>query len=291
MVIGRKACPMLQLPFQFRLTVYEKRAKFNGPRPCRATLVATLLQSRPTVSMRNRSTPRFRPWPDRLDEKEYWCSCMDITTVSMRRCIDLPKSSKISKAPVIPVLFSWPSRGLTQLSAYKDDFDSANYSRGDLRRLLRVIALNRDVDEVTVLCHSMGCWPALEALEAKDKVRNVLLVAPDVDVHAFRTEIRRLGSSRPHIALFVAQDDQALKLSRLVWGGKPRLGDASSDHEPNLRNFEREGVMVFDVTHLEGNSHSKALENPASVMGMIERRLAEGQQMTDSGPRAVEASQ
>ena len=195
------------------------------------------------------------------------------------------------KAPVIPVLFSWPSRGLTQLSAYKDDFDSANYSRGDLRRLLRVIALNRDVDEVTVLCHSMGCWPALEALEAKDKVRNVLLVAPDVDVHAFRTEIRRLGSSRPHIALFVAQDDQALKLSRLVWGGKPRLGDASSDHEPNLRNFEREGVMVFDVTHLEGNSHSKALENPASVMGMIERRLAEGQQMTDSGPRAVEASQ
>jgi esterase/lipase superfamily enzyme len=72
-----------------------------------------------------------------------------------------------SKVPVIPVLFSWPSRGLVSLAAYKEDVESANYSRSALQQLLGVIAHNRDVREVTVLCHSMGCWPALEGLRAQ----------------------------------------------------------------------------------------------------------------------------
>jgi hypothetical protein len=49
--------------------------------------------------------------------------------------------------------------------------------------------------------------------------------------------------------------------------------------------------MVFDVTHLEGNAHSRAFEDVTSVMGMIDRRLAEGQQMTDSVGTPGEASQ
>jgi esterase/lipase superfamily enzyme len=126
-----------------------------------------------------------------------------------------------SKAPVIPVLFAWPSRGLLNLQAYKDDLESANYSRGALQQLLETIALNPNVKQVTVLCHSMGCWPALEALRPKEKVKNVLLVAPDVDIDVFRTEIHRTGNPRPRIALFVSQDDQALKLSKLVGGARP----------------------------------------------------------------------
>jgi esterase/lipase superfamily enzyme len=204
-----------------------------------------------------------------------------------------------SKVPAIPVLFSWPSRGLVSLAAYKEDVESANYSRSALQQLLGVIAHNRDVKEVTVLCHSMGCWPALEGLRAKsihagkaaDKFKNVLLVAPDLDVAVFRTEVHQMGRPRPRIALFVSRDDQALKLSKSIWGGSARLGDANPEQEPHRSEFEREGIMVFDLTHLQGNAHSRAFEDVTTVMGMIERRLADGQQMTDSRPTLGDASQ
>ena len=187
-----------------------------------------------------------------------------------------------SKAPVVPVLFSWPSRGLLSLQAYKDDLENAHQSRGALKQLLEMIALNGNVKEVTVLCHSMGCWPTLDALRPKDKVKNMLLVAPDVDIDVFHKEIHQIGHPRPRIALFVSQDDHALMLSKSIWGGKARLGDVNLHYEPYRKAFEREGILVFDLTHLEGNAHSRAFENVTSVMGMIEQRLAEGQQMTES---------
>jgi len=144
----------------------------------------------------------------------------------------------------------------------------------------------------------MGCWPALEGLRAKsihagraDKFKNVLLVAPDLDVTVFRTAVHQMGKPRPRIALFVSRDDQALKLSKSIWGGSARLGDANPEEEPFRSEFEREGIMVFDLTHLQGNAHSRAFEDVTSVMGMIERRLAEGQQMADSRSTLGDASQ
>jgi len=50
-------------------------------------------------------------------------------------------------------------------------------------------------------------------------------------------------------------------------------------------------MLVFDVTGLRGNAHSRAFEDVTSVMGMIERRLAEGQPMTDDKSTLVKASQ
>jgi hypothetical protein len=40
--------------------------------------------------------------------------------------------------------------------------------------------------------------------------------------------------------------------------------------------------MVFDLTDLQGDAHSRAFEDVTSVMGMIERRLAAGQQLASS---------
>src|SRR5271169_1719066 len=92
-----------------------------------------------------------------------------------------------SQAPVIPVLFSWPSKGVVALDAYKSDVERVNESRGALKQVLESIALNRNINGITVLCHSMGCLAALEALGSKSiHVKNVLLVAPDVDVDVFR---------------------------------------------------------------------------------------------------------
>jgi esterase/lipase superfamily enzyme len=204
-----------------------------------------------------------------------------------------------SKVPVIPVLFTWPSRGEVRLRAYTYDRESANYSRDALESLLNTLVSYPVVSEVNLLAHSMGNWVALEALRGRsirggqtassmraDKLKNVMLVAPDVDVDVFRTQIQRMGAARPRIALFVSQDDQALSLSKDIWGGVARLGDVDPTQEPYRSEFERDGILVFDLTKLEtsgDNAHDRAFEDVTTVMGMIRRRLRDGQAMTDRG--------
>ena len=145
----------------------------------------------------------------------------------------------------------------------------------------------------------MGCLLTLDMLRSKSmrggkigaKVRNVLLVAPDVDVNVFREQMQQMGSARPRFALFLSQDDRARKISKSIWGGATRLGDINPDEEPYKGDLEREKVLAFDVTHLEGNSHSRTFDDVTSVMGMIERRLAAGQQLAEDAPRTGVVSQ
>jgi esterase/lipase superfamily enzyme len=200
-----------------------------------------------------------------------------------------------SRVPALPILFTWPSRGETKLRAYTYDRESANYSRDALEDLLDSLNRNPNISEINVLAHSMGNWVALEALRSRyirpsrmtDKVRNVMLVAPDVDVDVFRTQIRRMGTQRPRFFLFVSQDDKALALSRTLWGGEPRLGEVDPSQDPYRGEFAQDRIEVFDLTDLRktgDNAHSRAFEDVQSVVGMIKQRLGTGQQISDSEP-------
>jgi esterase/lipase superfamily enzyme len=175
----------------------------------------------------------------------------------------------------------------------------ANYSRDALESLLNMLVSYPAITEVNLLAHLMENWIVLEALRGRsirrgqtagsiraDKLKNVMLVAPDVDVDVFRTQIQRMGNARPRIALFVSQDDQALSFSKNTWGGVARLGDVDPTQEPYRSEFERDGILVFDLTKLEtpgDNAHDRAFEDVTSVVGMIRQRLTDGQAMTDRG--------
>jgi esterase/lipase superfamily enzyme len=205
-----------------------------------------------------------------------------------------------AKVPAIPVLFTWPSLGAARLRAYTYDRESANFSRDALEELLDMLAQQPRVTEVNVLAHSMGNWLTLEALRGRsirssrsvanfksNKVKNVLMVAPDVDVDVFRTELARMGAFRPRIALFVSRDDQALSLSRFIWGGVQRLGDVDPDQEPYRTEFERDRIEVFDLTSLKSagnNAHGRAFDEAPTVATMVRDRLIEGQTMADREP-------
>jgi esterase/lipase superfamily enzyme len=204
-----------------------------------------------------------------------------------------------SKVPVIPILFTWPSRGELRLRAYTYDRESAEYSRDALESLLNTLVSYPNITEVNLLAHSMGNWVALEALRGRsirggqtaksmkaDKLKNVMLVAPDVDVDVFRSQILRMGAARPRIALFVSQDDQALSLSRTIWGGIPRLGDIDPSQEPYRTELENDKILVFNLTGMGSSgddAHNRAFEDVTNVMGLIRHRLSEGQTMTDRG--------
>jgi esterase/lipase superfamily enzyme len=181
-----------------------------------------------------------------------------------------------------PVLFTWPSRGQIGLGAYAHDRESANFSRDALERVIESLEANPNVKEINVLAHSMGSWLALEALRGRSirngrigyKVKNVFLVAPDVDVDVFRTQVGRLGALRPRILLFVSQDDRALNLSRIIWGGEQRLGNVNPAEEPHRSKLEQERVVVFDLTKLGGkNAHSRAFNDITQVMMMVRERI------------------
>ena len=209
-----------------------------------------------------------------------------------------------SKAPVIPVLFTWPSRGEVRLASYTYDRESANYSRDALEGLLDTLAHYPSVKEITILAHSMGNWITLEALRGRsmrasrtankagaDKLKNALLVAPDVDVDVFRTQIQRMGANRPRMALFVSQDDKALDLSQAIWGGVQRLGEIDPSKEPYRSELERDRIMVFDLTKLRSvgdNAHDRAFDDITAVMGLIRTRLAEEQPITDRASKTTE---
>jgi len=192
-----------------------------------------------------------------------------------------------SKAPGIPVLFTWPSRGEERLRAYTYDRESANYSRDALEELLDLLSSNPNVKGINIVAHSMGNWVTLEALRSRsirfgrigDKIKNVMLVAADVDVDVFRTEIRRMGSPRPRFSLFISQKDEALAFSQFIWDGVPRVGEVDPSQEPYSTEFEREQITVFDLTKLKppvgGSVHDIAFEDLNTVMGMVKERLGD----------------
>ncbi len=129
-------------------------------------------------------------------------------------------------APIVPVLFTWPSRG--KLLDYVYDRESATYSRDGLEAVLQAMAKDPNVGSISILAHSMGNFVAVEALRQmairnralSPKIRDIMLAAPDIDVDVFRREVAEIEASdkSPPITLFVSQDDHALDLSRRLAG-------------------------------------------------------------------------
>ncbi|MGO4174935.1 alpha/beta hydrolase [Bosea sp. TAF32] len=207
-----------------------------------------------------------------------------------------------SNAKVVPVLFTWPSRG--SIFAYGYDRESGNYSRTALENLLQSLARDPAVGEVSILAHSMGNWVTMEALRQMairngsipPKIANVMLAAPDVDVDVFRSQIADIHGKRPRFTVFVSQDDRALAVSRRVWGSAARLGAIDPDVEPYRSEIAEYGITVLNLTKLRSGdslNHGKFAESP-EVVQLIGSRLVEGQPITDSrvglGERLMEVT-
>lgn len=195
-----------------------------------------------------------------------------------------------TKAPALPLLFTWPSRG--RLMAYTYDRESSNYSRDALEGVLQTLAKDPQVGEVTVLAHSMGNWVTLEALRQMSirngrispKIKSVMLAAPDVDIDVFRRQIETIGDKRPPFMLFVSQDDKALAVSSRIWGSTARLGAIDPNQEPLRSQLERSNVHVIDLTDqasADSMNHGKFASSPL-VVRMIGGQLAAGQTLSDS---------
>jgi esterase/lipase superfamily enzyme len=130
----------------------------------------------------------------------------------------------------------------------------------------------------------LGNWLTLETLRqmairngrVSGKINDVMLASPDVDVDVFANEISDLHNPRPNFSLFVSRDDQALAVSKWLWGSVDRLGAIDPQAEPYKAQLAAEHVHVYDLTTLEtGDSlkHSKFATSP-EVVRLLGQRLA-----------------
>jgi len=188
-----------------------------------------------------------------------------------------------SGADIVPVLFTWPSRG--KALEYLYDRESANYSRDGLEVVLQALADDPKVSEVSILAHSLGNYVAVEALRQmaiRDrglpaKFKNIMLASPDIDVDVFRRQIAEIenGHAAPPITLFVAQDDKALGLSKLIAGDEPRLGavdptqEATDDPARHGKFASADVVHAIGVRLASGQTLSDAKSNLGETVGAM----------------------
>jgi esterase/lipase superfamily enzyme len=194
-----------------------------------------------------------------------------------------------SGTTALPALFTWPSRG--KLLAYGYDHESANYSRDALEAILQNLAKDNSVREISILAHSMGNWVTLEALRQMairdhglpKKITNVMLAAPDVDFDVFRRQIQAMDVRPSLFTIFVSRNDEALAVSRRVWGDKSRLGAINPDAEPYQDVLARNHLTAIDLTDVSSGdrlNHATFAEAP-QVVRSIGARLAAGQALGD----------
>ena len=184
----------------------------------------------------------------------------------------------------VTVLFTWASRG--SVFDYVYDRDSATIARDGLEELLR-LASGSGVEDLYVFAHSMGNWATIEALrQAKmagdgdfgGKLRTVILAAPDIDVDVFKAEMRVIGRPKYPFVLFSSSDDQALWLSGLIAGEKPRLGAYTEDKEA----IADLGVIVVDLSTTEATdslAHNKFAVALPDFVSRLGDRLRRGDRL------------
>ncbi|MGD1880744.1 MAG: alpha/beta hydrolase [Paracoccaceae bacterium] len=172
------------------------------------------------------------------------------------------------EVPVPPVLFSWPSAGVT--AGYVYDRDSALLARDHLEST--IIALTQDGRKVVLVGHSMGSYLIMEtlrqialkgSLDIEGKIEALTLMAPDIDGELFRDQAMAIGDLPDPFILMVAEQDRALRISSLLTGLRPRLG--SQTDRAIVGDLP---ISVVDVSDLAAGgefNHKIATTSPAAI--------------------------
>lgn len=169
----------------------------------------------------------------------------------------------------VPVLFTWASAAKGR--AYVYDINSALVARSKLSEMAAI--LNRtQAESVSVFAHSMGTFLTMEGLVMLHdsgklgkgvKIDHIVLASPDIDIDLFRTQIAVLPRAVvDKMYLLISKDDAALRVSRTIAGGVPRVGAA------DVADLEQFGVTVIDlgeVSDSTSGSHSKFAGSPEVV--------------------------
>jgi esterase/lipase superfamily enzyme len=177
----------------------------------------------------------------------------------------------------VPILYSWPSWG--ELEDYPADETAEEYSRELFEEFLRKVARESQAQRLYVIAHSMGNRLLTETLKTllpqawseKDRLKEVVLAAPDVDRQQFADHVlNNILDKGPRVTLYASSKDIALATSKALHK-YARAGQGGAEL------VIHKGLFSIDATPLEtaGLSHDYAFTHPA-VQEDIRRLCLEG---------------
>jgi esterase/lipase superfamily enzyme len=145
-------------------------------------------------------------------------------------------------------LYSWPSGG--GVAAYGYDRESATQTEPYLKDFLALVLKEAGAKSVSVIAHSMGNLPLLNALRDLGpslppdvKLNEIILAAPDVDRDVFANLAASVKQYGRGVTLYCSANDRAMAASRRVAGGIPRAGDVPAEGPIVIA-----GIDTIDVT-------------------------------------------
>jgi esterase/lipase superfamily enzyme len=166
------------------------------------------------------------------------------------------------------VTFAWTSAELPV--GYVHDRDSVLVARNHFEVLLREIAARQGRD-IQIVAHSMGAMLVMETLRQMrlsgrsidDRISGIVFISPDIDMTVFRAQFEQAAPMPEPFAIFVSQNDRALRLSSRLSGQQARLG-APED----LLELQQAGIIVVDLSNAKGGSvggHFEVATSPTAI--------------------------
>jgi len=176
--------------------------------------------------------------------------------------------------PGVPILYSWPSRGMTV--AYVADTAVVRLSGRRLADFLDDLVDNSGATTIHIVAHSMGnraLTDALEILALKRDVTaqsdplfgQVLFAAPDVDAGLFARMIQTIRPIAKRLTLYASEKDWALVSSRKLHGNAPRAGQGGED------TLADNNVDSIDMSELGEDmlAHSYFADDSSALADMV----------------------
>ncbi len=169
------------------------------------------------------------------------------------------------EVPGVAVHYAWPSRG--SALGYVYDRDSVLFGRSGFVSLLDEVE-DAGAKDIVIIAHSMGAFLTMEALrqmvlkdgpQALDRIKGVVLIAPDLDLDVFRAQAKDIGKLPEPFVIFGSSRDRILNISATLSGTGDRLGNMDS-----VAQIADLNVIYLDTSaYATGTGHLNLGENPA----------------------------
>jgi esterase/lipase superfamily enzyme len=144
----------------------------------------------------------------------------------------------------VAIAYSWPAGGRGLLRGYNYDYNSSEFTVYHLKQTLRAISSFPEVRRIHIIAHSRGTDVVVSAVRELHlettaagrstrevfKLGTLVLAAPDLDVDVViqRAVTSRLGHVPERTVMYICEKDEALGLSRFLFGSM-RLGKLQPD--------------------------------------------------------------
>ena len=168
----------------------------------------------------------------------------------------------------VAVLFDWASAA--KVSRYVYDLNSAMIARPAIAEIGSILAKTR-AEGYDIFAHSMGGFLIMEAIRdqvakgqfnSSGRLRSIILASPDIDINLFEVQLQEIKVKLETFFVLLSEDDSALRTSRRIAGGVPRVGASDAEYLAEL------GVVAIDLTEVDNSasgSHSKFAGSPEVV--------------------------